>query len=103
MRRPIICGGTSTSIARCVALWLLVLIVTPFTAPFATCELGNSGLVMTLEDEAADSLAKLAAAVAAPPIPAVTQLIPVLHPSERVADLPFQASATTPAPTPLRL
>ena len=103
MGRLNIRGGTSTSIARCVALWLLVLIVAPCTAPFATCELGDSGLVMTLEDDAADSLAKLAAAVAAPFFPVVAQLMPVLHPSDQVAGLRFPDSAASPTPTPLRV
>lgn len=58
--------GSSGVVARCAAMLLLLLTALPFTAPFATCELTESALVMLVEDGSADSHAKYSDSVSLP-------------------------------------
>ena len=64
-------GTVSTSFAKFVVVCLLVLAVSPFTAPFSTCDLGAPGLCSDTESTvkvAADMAVAVPAPVAASPL-----------------------------------
>jgi hypothetical protein len=64
--RTFLKSGSSRVVARCAAICLLVLTALPFTAPFATCELSDTALVMLDEDGSGDAHAKYGPAVSLP-------------------------------------
>ena len=100
--RTFLKSGSSRVVARCAAILLLVLAASPFTAPFATCELTDSAFVMLVEDSASHD-GQYAPAVSVPL--AVFDLAPVLLLSidSRIAE-GFGLRESSPSlTTPLRL
>ena len=103
--RTLLKSGSGRVVARCAAILLLILTALPFTAPFATCELTDTALVMLVEEgSTADTQdAKYAHAVWLPA--AIFDLAPVflLEIHSRIAE-GFCALKCSPAPArPLRL
>jgi len=102
--RTLLKSGSGRVVARCAAILLLILTALPFTAPFATCELTDTALVMLVEEGTADTQdAKYAHAVWLPAV--IFDLAPVflLEIHSRIAE-GFCALKGSPAlARPLRL
>ena len=103
---PLIRRLPSSTLARAAAWCLLLLIALPFTAPFATCELQNAAVAVSLVEDgdpgAQDhKLAATALPCTGPLVPIVLAIAPM--------NLRFGADAARPVadqpstPLPLRL
>jgi hypothetical protein len=94
----------TTRCARWTVVCLLALIATPFTAPFATCDLSTPGLQTSLDEDGWSSLSdKTAADVAMPAFgPASASVALTTAGLAFTPSLSF-AGAPRSAPLPLRL